>query len=298
MQWLLVAVLCTATCTQMAGAADSHAGSADVLAAFLHWCEISNIYISPDVALQPSARHGLGLFAEGNLVPKEDILRIPMRAMINIEHAIISPTFGPVFLAIEDDPDVREIEVMAAFLAHEMHKGNSSWAPYFAIFPTELAVPPLLEDNIREVATNDGAPEEVVTLLVDRLQQLQKAFSAFKRTLGPDGSWLTWDTFNRAHALLRSRSHLVSVKDEMGQWHRAMCLVPLADAFNTDLGDGVNVVCKTDGELYGPDSVLVCRATKLVRAGQELLVHYVADKSRRTPTRLYVDYGIRLPKAV
>ncbi len=48
-------------------------------------------------------------------------------------------------------------------------------------------------------------------------------------------------SYKWAHAMVRSRSHKVSVKDSSGKWQEAMALVPVADMFNTG-GGGVQGV--------------------------------------------------------
>ncbi len=66
----------------------------------------------------------------------------------------------------------------------------------------------------------------------------------------------------RARALLLAHAQ--------GEWQRAMCLVPVADMLNTGPAQRVGVTCKTDAEFSGPDSVLTCKASRLISANQEV----------------------------
>lgn len=76
-----------------------------------------------------------------------------------------------------------------------------------------------------------------------------------------------------AHVVLRSRSHKLAVRDAVGQWHDAMCLIPLADLFNTNLhNNSANVACYTGSEGYGTMSVFYCETTRSISDGDEVCV--------------------------
>lgn len=59
--------------------------------------------------------------------------------------------------------------------------------------------------------------------------EIQKHLRAVPRT----EHWFSSEGFSWAHFILRSRTHRVGVQDADGRWHKAMCLVPVADLMNT-----------------------------------------------------------------
>ncbi len=71
-----------------------------------------------------------------------------------------------------------------------------------------------------------------------------------------------------------------------------MCLVPLADMFNTATQQSaLNVACHTDPQPRAMHSVFRCNTTQPVAAGQELLAAYIADPPRRSNRKFVLDYG-------
>lgn len=91
---------------------------------------------------------------------------------------------------------------------------------------------------------------------------------------------------------MRSRSHLISLKDGDGKWQKAMCLVPAADMLNmaVDTADA-NLECKTDtaAGLSLSQQRFLCTATRDIPAGTELMTVYAGSSMRRADGRLLLE---------
>lgn len=100
---------------------------------------------------------------------------------------------------------------------------------------------------------------------------------------GLESSWL------KSLALVSSRLHMVWLRDSFGDWVLEPALVPLADLLNgvspSSSEDIANVVCETRKS----DATFICRTTKSVIAGEELLVSY--GDSRATQKTFLETYG-------
>jgi hypothetical protein len=83
--------------------------------AFLGWCAARNISLSPSVRVDCSTPDQCGLFASSDMPAGAWVMRVPIVAMINVEHALTEPTshrvWGSDFMNEE-----RELDLMAAFL--------------------------------------------------------------------------------------------------------------------------------------------------------------------------------------
>ncbi len=75
-----------------------------------------------------------------------------------------------------------------------------------------------------------------------------------------------------------------------------MCLVPIADLFNTAIEDErCNIRCGTEGPA-GVAAAFVCRTTQPVARGSPLLTAYLSDASRRTSATFLLEYGFVPPE--
>jgi hypothetical protein len=113
----------------------------------------------------------------------------------------------------------------------------------------------------------------------DRIDQVNASFAAVDAVVRANENHyrpgiLTEERFKWAVVTLRSRAHLISIKDKTGEWQKAMCLVPAADMVNMAVRPSdANIACSTDASagLALSAQRLQCTATRDIAAGEELL---------------------------
>lgn len=105
------------------------------------WIEASGGSVSPEVELAQIGHpvNGIGVVAKMDLPANYTVARIPLRTMINIEHALVSELNNDGQLE-----HLNDLDALALFLCHEVSRGNASrWDAFFATWPEELTSFPL-----------------------------------------------------------------------------------------------------------------------------------------------------------
>lgn len=267
---------------------------------FLAWCAASGVdivgaeFVSVGTGQRDSDR---GTIATRDLAKGAMVLATPLSAVLNIEHALNSERFQALWDEVADD--LSDIDLTAAFLCSERDTETPSSAESSAAFlgsmPTSLPTNPLYFTEL-ELASLDGLLAE--PQIRDRIKQTREGHrkvTAAAAKVAPELlPVLSWDNFRWASAVLRSRSHMISIKDPQGAWQRAMCLVPAADMVNMAVADAAsNLECSTDASAGTGlhEQRFVCRTTRAVEAGEELVSVYLKDPARRTSSNLLLDYG-------
>jgi len=62
------------------------------------------------------------------------VIRTPLSAVINIEHALVSEQFGPLADELEH---LSSTNLKALFVAYERYRGDSYWQPYLNALPAQ-----------------------------------------------------------------------------------------------------------------------------------------------------------------
>ncbi|EGD73256.1 hypothetical protein PTSG_04969 [Salpingoeca rosetta] len=262
----------------------------------VEWARAQGAVIAPAVAIRTSPLTGNGVYATADMKAHTTVFAVPFSLMMNVEHALVDPDLGRLWDML---PDLSDLEVLAGFLAFESLRGTGFWQPYLASLGPPPTTPTLFSQEEMDLLAPSAAVfdiaqqrhldlSEVYDLIVKAATNgLNKKEKEAWQQLGMRKSDYLW-----AHVVLRSRSHKLSIKDAVGQWHDAMCLVPLADLFNTDLRNNTaNVACYTGEEGHGTASTFYCETTRDINHSEELLVEYIGDAMRRSSGKLLLDYG-------
>lgn len=235
---------------------------------FMKWLVSRDVRLS-HVSIETTSKNGRGLYATKNLGRNEVFAEIPLSVMINIEHALHDSHVGPIVNHLND------MFGLAIFVSSSQ-KDN----PYLQWLKRDVRASPM-----EWIMQN----EKMMQLSIYKEAQRRRAFNMdiLDRFHEQLESNLTLFELERHVFLVQSRIHSVRVRHPVTkQWHDTKCLVPVADAMNTDISSKVNTECFTN-----PSSThFLCRTTRPVLAGQELLSSY----ANRPNDVLLLDYGFTL----
>jgi len=240
---------------------------------FESWMKDVGIEMSPNVRL---ARDGnRGIFANKNLPAGTIFARIPMSAMINVEHALVDSEVGPILGPNEWISDPLAVAFYLYSLSKRCH-------PYVIWLPDKVVDSPVMSWSEEELSwLQEGTTAEIVREQRMMLKELWRRM--FAVVADKD---FTLERFFWSLSMLQSRIHGIDVRDKNGVWQRAKCMVPLADAMNSGPSQSINADCVTDES----STFLECSVTKAVGKGSELLATY----GRHSNARLLMDYGFTL----
>ena len=270
---------------------------------FLTWAKRSGVWIHKDVELSAATvdptsglPSGRGLVAYRNISSHTRILRIPVKILINIEHALVDDLIGPV---LHNNAWISDLLGLALFLHIKRHHANltyakegaqsrSKWDHYLLWLPSPSHGSPLFlpEKVLREYL------QPTSFLLKDTLKRRKYAEQVAARVLrlyphlhgdGFDYAGLIWGIF-----IVQSRIHGVEMRDARGTWHHTKCLVPVADAANAVFSSELaNFACHTDPT----SNFFDCETTKNVVRGSQLLGMYGGRNGDLPLGRIWRDYG-------
>lgn len=210
----------------------------------------------------------------------EEVIRVPLSSMINIEHALMDPELGPV---LESSPWLPDHLAMSLYL-HLLRQGGSRHRGYLDWLPNSSHSPLIWDVADMKLLRGTSILREVFNrraYALDLLERLQRAFDpSFLNGFGP--LEMFWGL-----GVLRSREFGVDVQDREGVWHRTHSLVPLADALNT--AREPNTECWTN-----PTSThFICAARQIILPGSELTAQYGTSLTNR---EYLLDYGFTSPE--
>mmetsp|Transcript_982 Transcript_982/g.1415 ORF Transcript_982/g.1415 Transcript_982/m.1415 type:complete len:288 (-) Transcript_982:397-1260(-) len=224
--------------------------------------------------------NGRGIVAKSSLTNHEIIARIPLSKLINVEHADAS-------ILNENDElyYLREADVVSLFLLLELDKGQQSfWYPYLRLLPGNVSHSPLFMSSKQLEIVR--ASNHAAFLAFERFQKTAESrFKEINIRFRKHQDPIPWtlSQFKTALAIVQSRLFSVQVeKDHI--WHKASCLVPLADMFNTAFV--TNADCATNKQ----STHFECFTTTTVSKGEQLLLPYmnVDPSSNHTDLHLWL----------
>eukprot|EP00035_Acanthoeca_spectabilis_P020463 m.433055 g.433055 ORF g.433055 m.433055 type:complete len:486 (+) comp17521_c0_seq1:1888-3345(+) len=269
------------------------------MGAFKAWCAEVGIGLNNVDWKQGATDSERLTVTSASLTKGEPVLSVPLSTVLNIEHALGDPVLGPVWDS-EGGAKLSDLDVVAAYIVYERHKASDSrWQQYLDFLPTAYPTNPLYFDD--EVLSQLRGLS-VKPFVQRRREQVDASFAAVQAVVAAQdpeqnlfkAGLLTVERFRWATATVRSRSHLISLKDGTGKWHKAMCMVPAADMLNMAVDPtDANVECKTDasGGVDLSQQFFLCTATKDIPAGAELATVYTGSPGRRADGRLLLEYG-------
>ena len=230
----------------------------------MKWLDSRDVRLHEDVSISRSSNRGRGLYATKDLESGEVFAEIPLSVLINIEHALQDSHVGPIVNRLND------MFGLAVFLSTRID-------PYVLWLNLDVRASPMdwiIKDETMRRLSIYKEVEKRRKFNMDILDQLN----------------LTLFELERYVFLVQSRIHGVRVRHPTTkQWHDTKCLVPVADIMNTDVSSKINTECFTN-----PSSThFLCRTTRRVLAGQELLSSY----ANRPNDILLLDYGFTLSKS-
>lgn len=161
------------------------------------------------------------------------VATIPLRTLLTAEHAVLSDSLGQLWDGNGPLSDLGDMDVLATFLLQQSRDSPvSRWQPWLDLFPAESQSLCQYTPEEKDLLGNCLAADLAFGL---QQQTLQSAFNIRKHLdrVPRHAAWFTDDGFAWAHFILRSRTHNVGIQDNEGNWHKAMCLVPVADLMNT-----------------------------------------------------------------
>ncbi|KJE94827.1 hypothetical protein CAOG_05400 [Capsaspora owczarzaki ATCC 30864] len=252
------------------------------------------------VELRSDGDRGRGLVAKQAIPPKTVFARIPLTALINIEHAMVSD-LGPVI----DASDLSDQEIMSVFLWHQLHGcgqvedggvAESNWQPFLDTLPDRQEMHLTMLWTPEQLAHLDGSllrdfsERRIQVLEASFKRHQQSTFGKFPSAESCDWTKFTLEDFLWGMAIGWSRTHAVRVRDGEGAWQTANCLVPVADLLNTDIASKVNAECYTNDE----STHFECRTRHQLAQSEELLAQYNADSASIDNHHLLMDYGFVL----
>mmetsp|Transcript_22423 Transcript_22423/g.44008 ORF Transcript_22423/g.44008 Transcript_22423/m.44008 type:complete len:399 (+) Transcript_22423:107-1303(+) len=227
---------------------------------------------------------GRGIRTKRALSAGDRFARIPLQAMVNIEHAVAK--FGEDGYTSAELDTLTDLELMAALVLREqgfLPKDTSFWAPLWHSFPINVSSSALFMCEKQLNAVSMSVPQFTAEIrsLRNHLRSRWQNSSLLKRLAPQFPLMLT------AILLVQSRSFGVRIKRQQdGQWHSASCLVPFADMLNTASKNLLNADCATDRE----SRFFECFATTDVSAESFLLAPYHGLSSRSS----WINYGFVL----
>eukprot|EP00041_Stephanoeca_diplocostata_P014680 m.274379 g.274379 ORF g.274379 m.274379 type:complete len:519 (-) comp19761_c0_seq2:296-1852(-) len=277
--------------------AGSKKGASTSEASFREWCELTGIHLGPVSFVSTAGDDNDRLTtATQDLKEGDVVFSIPVNAVINVEHALSDPVLGDLFSSPSAD-ELTELEIMGGYLVHEKFKrADSRWQQYLDFLPESFPTTPAFFDDEAEKHFNGLL---IGPLVSNRRADTAHSYKRVKKLVQKSRYYakrrLTETSFAWGVTALRSRGHVVAIKDGRdGSWQHAMCMVPCADMLNMAIEEGAdNVACATDASKGTAlsDQRFVCRATRAISAGEELLSKYISDPQRRTNSLLLLDYG-------
>jgi len=236
---------------------------------FENWLRSKNVKTHDDVEIRTSNR-GRGLYATKDLEENVVFAEIPLSSMINIEHVLRHPIVGPIA------NEVNDLFALALFLLHETN--NSAYLQWLNLDVRASPMEWITKDTTLKRMSIGMEIERRRSYNLEILEQLKENKI----------NNLTLFELERLVFLVQSRIHGVRVRHPITKkWHNTKCLVPFADAMNTDAKSNVNTECFTNQD----STHFVCRTKRPIVAGQELLSYY----ANRPNDILLLDYGFTLP---
>jgi hypothetical protein len=123
-----------------------HAASSSLGAeftAFETWMDDKGFVAHPSVSIRQDVVSGYGLYADATLASGTVVATIPLSAVVNVEHAMVDDTTGPLWQALDD---LSDLDIFTGWMAYQMaHLDNDSpWLPYFNTLPHASLTSPLL----------------------------------------------------------------------------------------------------------------------------------------------------------
>mmetsp|Transcript_6672 Transcript_6672/g.10518 ORF Transcript_6672/g.10518 Transcript_6672/m.10518 type:complete len:240 (+) Transcript_6672:132-851(+) len=168
-------------------------------------------------------------------------------------------------------------ERVRATECREQDCAGRDWGPFVDSFPTTRDRLPVQSIFVKALELED--PRDAEDSLVG--QAIEFCPKWIEELPGGIGRWLM------ALGVVSARMHAVWIRDAFGDWVVKTALVPLADLLNGCLKSQgcVNVQCETRKS----DGFFICKTTKAVNKGGELMVQYGDDSADESD--LALTYG-------
>lgn len=244
---------------------------------FEEWLDEQKVLVDGVEIVEATAATGVrGVQSVRALRNGHQVAKIPLTAMLNIEHALVNEEIGSL---LNEHMWVNDLFGMALLL-HRLNKSQTKWGSYLEWIP-----------HVNETKPGRQYPRNATVAIKaewTKRRNFNKALLGRLRAARPvlfrD---LTLERLEHYVFIVQSRAFGIQAMDVKGEWHNAKCLVPFADAFNT--GKHVNVACFTNSA----SSHFVCKTTRDVAPGEELLVPYKSQSE----VSFALSYGFSLADA-
>jgi len=226
-----------------------------------------------EIAVEPGK--GRGIRSTKLLEKKEVVARIPLQAMVSVEHAFAA--FDGKF---RDLDKLADLDLLVAFVLMQQDDGRlSRWYDFWNTLPNEPIASPLQFCERKLLALS-----QINSILAKELNETRKIMrERFLRSqLLQNAAKNDFDMFVRTWLLVQSRLFRIPILDKKrNKWDSASCMIPFADLLNT--GPRPNADCAMDAS-----NMFSCFVTKPLRKGEFLNSPYILiDK----PFHTWIHYG-------
>ena len=241
---------------------------------FERWLDEQKVVLDGVNMVESTSATGVrGVEAVRILQKGHQVAKIPLTAMLNIEHALVDYEIGTL---LKEHTWINDMFGMALLL-YRFSQRQTKWGSYLEWIP-QVDETRLLRQYPRNesiaIRTEWTKRRKFNEVLLGRLRAARPVFFHD----------LTLELLEHYVFVVQSRAFGIKVLDSAGEWHNAKCLVPFADGFNT--AEQVNVACFTNAA----SSHFICQTTRDVAPGDELFVPYKS----KSEVIFALNYGFSL----
>ena len=190
---------------------------------FERWLDERNVVLNGVEIVESTSATGVrGVQAVRMLQTGHQVAKIPLAAMLNIEHALVDYEIGTL---LKEHAWINDMFGMALLL-YRFSQRQTKWGSYLEWIP-QVDETRLLRQYPRNestaIRTEWTKRRKFNEVLLGRLRAARPVFFHD----------LTLELLEHYVFVVQSRAFGIKVLDSAGEWHKAKFLVPFADGFNT-----------------------------------------------------------------
>jgi len=216
-----------------------------------------------------------GVFAKEHINPDEELINIPLRAIITQEY----PTNDPIIKKARRY--LREIDLLVVTVHQEIHNPNTLFKPYFDLWPESVDNFPLFFNQSQFDLLQGTSVINFIHIFID---EMNHRYENIRRVL-PELNNFTLTDFYKYSMLCISRCLMLNINGR-----KQTVFVPSYDMINTFpyTNQELHTVGTAYKDRHPGEPYVTLRARKEIKEGDEVHIYYRGDY---TNTEYLIHYG-------